>query len=122
MRLRIDVLALLALASMAPLYGTQADDVTEVEVVASRYAFKPATIEVPRGHTVRLVARSADVTHGLEIEAFDVKEELPKGGEPVTIEFVAAKAGKFKMTCSEYCGSGHERMNGTLVVLEEAAK
>jgi heme/copper-type cytochrome/quinol oxidase subunit 2 len=33
------------------------------------------------------------------------------------VEFVADQAGAFDITCSEYCGSGHAGMKGTLVVL-----
>ena len=88
------------------------------EVVASRYAFEPSRIEVERGDHVRLVLRSADTTHGLGIEAYGVKVPIPKGGEEVTVEFMAHRPGTFRMTCSEYCGSGHRRMQGRLVVAE----
>jgi cytochrome c oxidase subunit II len=67
------------------------------EVVARRFAFEPDTIEVNEGDRVRLLVRSAD-------------------GPPVTIEFVASTAGTFPILCSEYCGSGHKDMTGTLVV------
>jgi cytochrome c oxidase subunit 2 len=89
------------------------------EVVARRFAFEPATIEVVEGDTVRLLVRSADGPHGVEIKAFKVKKAVPRakpGDSPVTIEFVAAAAGEYPILCSEYCGSGHKDMTGTLVV------
>ncbi len=89
------------------------------EVVASRFAFEPATIEVVEGDRVRLLVRSADGPHGVEIKAFNVKKAVPRakpGDSPVTIEFVAAKAGEYPILCSEYCGKGHEDMTGALVV------
>jgi cytochrome c oxidase subunit 2 len=91
------------------------------EIVAARYAFDPARIEVGQGDHVRLALRSADTTHGLEIEGYGVKVVIPKGGEEVGVEFVAHRPGKFRMKCSEYCGSGHRRMQGWFVV-EEAGK
>jgi cytochrome c oxidase subunit II len=89
------------------------------EVVARRFAFEPATIEVTEGDTVRLLVRSADGPHGVEIKAFKVKKAVPRakpGDSPVTIEFVAAAAGEYPILCSEYCGKGHEEMTGALVV------
>lgn len=89
------------------------------EVVARRFAFEPTTIEVIEGDRVRLLVRSADGPHGVEIKAFKVKKAVPRakpGDSPVTIEFVATAAGEYPILCSEYCGSGHKDMTGTLVV------
>jgi len=93
------------------------------EVVARRFDFEPATIEVTEGDRVRLVVRSADGPHGVEIKAFKVKKAVPRakpGDAPIIIEFVAASAGEFPILCSEYCGNGHEDMKGTLVVKAKA--
>jgi heme/copper-type cytochrome/quinol oxidase subunit 2 len=93
------------------------------EVVARRFEFEPATIEVTEGDRVRLVVRSADGPHGVEIKAFKVKKAVPRakpGDAPITIEFVATSVGEFPILCSEYCGNGHEDMKGTLVVKAKA--
>lgn len=87
-----------------------------IEVIAKRFAFEPARIEVEEGETVRLVVRSADGVHGFGMRRFKVAEEIPRGGEPITIEFTAAAAGEFEILCSEYCGKGHEEMKALLVV------
>lgn len=89
-----------------------------IEITASRYAFDPARIEVVRGEAVELAVRSADTDHGLAIPGYAVKFKVPKGGATVTATFVAERAGRFPIECSEYCGSGHKRMRGELVVLE----
>ena len=68
------------------------------------------------GERVRLVIKSADGVHGVEIKKFRVNKKVPRGGEPITIEFVASAAGQFPILCSEYCGNGHEDMKGMLVV------
>jgi cytochrome c oxidase subunit 2 len=93
----------------------------EIEVIARRYAFEPAEVEVAEGETVRLKVRSADGPHGIEIRQFKVKKEIPRGTEPVTIEFTATTAGRFPILCSEYCGEGHGDMKGALVVTARAA-
>ena len=94
------------------------------EVVARRFDFEPATIEVTEGDHVRLLVRSADGPHGVEIKQFKVKKAVPRakpGDSPVVIEFVAASAGEFPILCSEYCGSGHKDMTGRLVVVAKPA-
>jgi cytochrome c oxidase subunit 2 len=96
-----------------------AEAARRVEVTASRYKFEPGRIEVAQGDVVDLVVRSADTDHGLAIEAYKVKVKVPKGGESVAVSFVASRAGTFPILCSEYCGSGHRRMRGELVVREK---
>ena len=93
-------------------------DVRRIEITASRFEFVPPQIEARRGETVELVVRSADTEHGLAIKAFGVKMTVPKGGAAVTARFVADRAGRFPFVCSEWCGSGHRRMRGELVVTE----
>ncbi|HEY3384406.1 MAG TPA: cupredoxin domain-containing protein [Vicinamibacterales bacterium] len=90
--------------------------VKEITVVAERFKFTPDRIEVNQGDVVRLVVHSADGTHGLAIKKLKQDVEVPKGGKPVTIEFVADLAGTFPITCSEYCGRGHKQMTALLVV------
>jgi cytochrome c oxidase subunit 2 len=121
-RLACGVVAACAVA-FAPSLLVSADDgdvspTRTFTVTASRYAFDPDRIEVRQGDHVRLVLRSADTTHGLGIEAYGVDVVSPKGGEEVSVEFMAHRPGTFRIKCSEYCGSGHRRMQGRLVVTE----
>jgi cytochrome c oxidase subunit II len=90
-------------------------------ITASKYEFIPAEITVDEGETVVLEMRSTDVEHGLEIKELKLKVAIPKTGETVRAEFVAKKAGTFSFKCSEYCGNGHSRMKGKLVVRPKAA-
>jgi cytochrome c oxidase subunit 2 len=91
-------------------------DVRVFEVTARKFDFEPSRIEVDEGERVRLIVRSADGVHGVAIRKFRVNKLVPRGGEPVTIEFVASAAGAYPILCSEFCGDGHEDMTGTLVV------
>lgn len=88
----------------------------EIPVVAKRFSFEPARIDVKEGEHVRLVVTSADGVHGVEIKKFKVNKKVPRGGEKVTIDFVASSAGEFPILCSEYCGNEHDEMKGVLVV------
>ena len=115
---------MIALLAAVSTYGRQQDEKAEpetksFEVVARRFAFEPDTIEVNEGDRVKLLVRSADGPHGVEIKQFKVKKAVPRakpGDSPVEIEFTASAAGKFPILCSEYCGDGHKDMTGTLVV------
>ncbi len=94
----------------------QPPEVKTFEVLARRFAFEPATIEVTEGDRVRLVVTSADGVHGVGIRKFKVNTLVPRGPKSVTIEFTATEAGTFPIVCSEACGDGHADMRGTLVV------
>ena len=92
------------------------EQVRTIDVVASRFKFEPSIISVALGDRIRLRLRSADRDHRFAIKLFRVKALIPKTGEPVTVEFVADRAGTFEFTCAEYCGTGHSGMKGRLVV------
>ena len=87
-----------------------------VEITAKRFAFEPAEIEATVGEPLRLIVKSADGVHGIEIKKFKVKKEIPRGGDPVIINFTPNAAGRFPIMCSEYCGDGHDDMKGALIV------
>ena len=91
-----------------------------IEMIASRFRFEPETVEVTEGERVRLILRSTDTEHGFSIKKLNLKVAVPKTGELVTVEFVAGKAGTYEFKCSEYCGSGHGRMKGRIVVTPRA--
>ena len=88
-----------------------------IEVTAGDFKFEPAVIEVVEGERIVLKAHTTDgKKHGLGIKEMGVKTALPKTGEVVSIEFTAGKPGTYTIACSVYCGSGHKRMKGQLVV------
>ena len=103
---------ILAIAQNAP---GDASQPTEIKVTAKKYEFDPSTIRVPKNSHVRLVITSLDHDHGIKIEAFHVDQKLPKS-EPVTVEFDTADPGMFPFECSKFCGLGHKKMKGELVV------
>ena len=93
--------------------------VHEVQIVASRFMFEPAVIEVTAGEPVRLVIRSKDTVHGFAVPTLNIDVQVPKsGGEPTIVEFVAPPPGRFDIACSEFCGSGHVQMKAALISLD----
>lgn len=94
---------------------TGAEQVREITMTAKKYEFSPREIRVHPGETIRLVITALDRKHGFKLEAFGIERELPKG-EAVTIEFKADQAGAFPFKCSKFCGFGHGKMKGELIV------
>lgn len=84
-------------------------------MTAVKYRFTPDIIRVKKGDHVRLVVTALDRDHGFKLEAFQIDKKLPKG-EPVAVEFTADRAETFPFQCSQFCGLGHKKMKGQLVV------
>ena len=87
-----------------------------VEMTARRFVFLPEHVDVMEGDEVTINVHSADGTHGIEIGKLKLKKTIPRGGEVVTLAFTAPAPGRYVITCSEYCGRGHDDMKSVLVV------
>ena len=62
-----------------------------------------------------IVLTSPNFVHGFAIPDFNVRGDgIP--GKTVEITFVADKAGKFIYLCDNFCGEGHDKMTGFLIV------
>jgi cytochrome c oxidase subunit II len=109
----IAMIAIVALPIRAHVAAT--DPVHEIQIVAGKFAFDPATIQVTAGEPVRLVIRSKDTVHGFSVPKLKIDVRIPKGGEAAVVEFVAPPPGRFEIACSEFCGSGHGQMKAALI-------
>ena len=114
--IRMSLAVALLVAAAAPVPPAAQTPPRDVEIVVRRFAFEPAEITAVVGERLRLLVRSADGVHGVEIDTFRVNKEIPRGGKPVEIEFTASREGRFPILCSEYCGDAHDEMKGMLVV------
>lgn len=116
--LALAVLVALALRAIAQEpAAAPAGEVREIQMTAKKYEFNPNLITVKKGERVTLIITALDRDHGFKLEAFGINQRLKKG-DATTIEFTADKAGTFPFQCSEFCGFGHGRMKGKLVVEE----
>lgn len=102
-------------ALLAVSLGQEKPQVREIAVTAKKYEFSPNEIRVRQGEAVRLLVTALDRKHGFKIKELDIDRELPKG-EVVTIELQADRAGTFPIACSKFCGLGHGKMKGQLIV------
>jgi len=79
--------------------------------------FADTVIKVRKGDTVmiRISNLEPNQPHGFSLAEFRVSEVIPPK-ETVTIRFVANKEGSYEFFCNVFCGSGHPRHRGTLIV------
>ncbi|HET7839999.1 MAG TPA: cupredoxin domain-containing protein [Terriglobia bacterium] len=93
----------------------QSGETREIKMTAKKYQFDPKEITVKQGEKVRLIITATDRDHGFKLDEYGINQKLQKG-VPATIEFTADKPGTFTFRCSEFCGLGHPRMKGNLIV------
>ena len=88
-----------------------------VKVVAKRFVYTPGEIVLKKGVPAVLEFTSLDFVHGFKIPDLDLRADLPPGKVTV-VRFTPEKAGVYAFLCDNFCGSGHEEMNGRIVVKE----
>jgi cytochrome c oxidase subunit II len=75
---------------------------------------------VPVGRPIRVTVTSEDVIHSLYFPSFRTKiDAIP--GRYTQLWFEATKTGTYHIFCTEYCGTNHSGMIGSVVVMEPAA-
>ncbi|HEY6273414.1 MAG TPA: cytochrome c oxidase subunit II [Terriglobales bacterium] len=103
-------------------------DSTEVYVVAKQWMWKMEHAEgqrelnqlhVPVGRDVKLIMTSQDVIHSFFVPAFRMKQDVLPGRYTVAW-FRATKPGTYHLFCTQYCGTQHSGMIGSIVVMEPA--
>lgn len=104
-----------ALALGSAWAATAPAKVRTIDVVAKKFVFVPGEIHLKRGETVLLRFTAPEVPMGANFPDFGVRADIVPG-KPATLELTADKAGRFTFLCDVFCGSGHEDMNGVLVV------
>ncbi len=104
------------------------DNATTVYVVGRQWMWKfqhPEgqreinELHVPTGRPFRLLLTSDDVIHSFFVPDFRLHMDvLP--GRYTSVWFQATRQGDYHLFCSQYCGTNHSGMIGTIHVLEPA--
>ncbi len=93
------------------------DDAEEIYVTASRWNWQfrypngdtSDELHLVSGKPARLIMQSTDVLHSMFVSAFRQKMDIVPGR--YTYAFLKpSKIGKFRLSCTEYCGREHSRM------------
>ncbi len=84
-------------------------------VVAQAWIFMPREIRIPAGSDLTVIATSADIIHGFEVERTRLNMMLIPGQvSRATHHF--SEPGEYLLICHEYCGLGHQTMYGKVIV------
>lgn len=100
-------------------------DSAEIYVVGKQWMWKLEHMEgvsevdelhVPVDRDIKLIMTSQDVIHSFFIPEFRIKQDvLP--GRYTTLWFRATKVGTYHLLCTQYCGTLHSGMIGTVYVM-----
>jgi cytochrome c oxidase subunit II len=112
--------------------GSQAVPPRVIEMSAKKYEFTPNEIHVRKGEHVELRVHSEDATHGVKLDLYPegaTDKSMPglmfdhpnengkvKKGVDQVVDFVAEEPGTYDFKCAKFCGFGHDKMKGKLIV------
>ena len=89
-----------------------------IEMTAVKFKFDRTEIRVRKGERVTLVLTTPDFVHGFSVPDLAIRADLVPG-RTIEIPLPTDRAGRFVFLCDNFCGDGHDRMNGVVVVSEE---
>lgn len=99
----------------------------EIHVVAKQWMWKLQhpngvreinMLHVPVNEPVRLVMTSQDVIHSFAVPDFRIKQDILPG-RYVEAWFEATKTGAFRLYCTQFCGTAHSAMTGSIIVMSQ---
>jgi len=81
-------------------------------------AFVDTLIKVKQGSKVIIWITNLEPNqpHGFTLEEFGIQSVVIPPHQTVDVKFMADKEGSFTFFCTVFCGTGHPRHKGTLVV------
>ncbi|HEY6066902.1 MAG TPA: cupredoxin domain-containing protein [Thermoanaerobaculia bacterium] len=109
-RVSLLLLAVIGVASAA------LAETRKIEVVAKKFAFEPARIEVKVGEPVEITFKSVDTKHGFAAKELGLEKVVFSKEKPATVTFTPKTAGTYAFKCARFCGLGHGKMKGEIVV------
>lgn len=86
-----------------------------IEMTARRFAYEPSEIALKAGERVVVAIRSLDFVHGMNIPDLGMRLDLMPG-RVTRLELQPKGPGVIDFVCDNFCGDGHETMNGRFVV------
>jgi len=97
--------------------GTQFKQHTErvIPIDVRRFEYTPNQITIKKGTPVILELKSLDVPHGFNLPDMGVRADvLP--GMVARVRFIPTQTGRFVFHCDIFCGTGHEELEGAIIV------
>jgi cytochrome c oxidase subunit 2 len=92
-----------------------AADERVIPIVAKKFVFVPDEVHLKQGEAVILELTAPEVTMGFSAPELGIRTDIVPG-VPNRVRLTPSKAGRFLFNCDVFCGSGHEDMDGVIVV------
>lgn len=108
-----EIMVVVVLAVHAKQASSAKEQVVKIE--AKRYSYTPNEIVLKKGQPAVLEFTSLDFVHGFKVPALNIRADLPPG-QVTTVRLTPQQAGTFDFLCDNFCGAGHEDMNGRIIV------
>ena len=86
-----------------------------IKITAQRFRFTPDEIVLKSGQPAVLEITSLDFVHGFKVPDLGIRTDLLPG-RVTSIAIKPLAPGRYVFLCDNFCGGGHEEMNGVLVV------
>jgi cytochrome c oxidase subunit 2 len=99
------------------LLSAQPSERRTITILAKKYEFEPPRIELKAGEPVELVFRSEDTKHGFSCKDLKLEDVTLTKDQDARIVFTPEKTGTYAFKCSHFCGLGHKKMKGEIVVI-----
>jgi hypothetical protein len=90
---------------------------TIIKITAKKFEYSPNEITLKKGVPVVLELTSLDRLHGFKCPGLKIRSDI-KPGKVNQLRFTPDKVGEFPFRCDNFCGSGHDRMKGKIIVKE----
>jgi cytochrome c oxidase subunit II len=113
------VAAVVALGSLGAYVAAQSAEPKEkvIRITAKKFNYTPGEVKLKKGVPVILEFRSQDILMGFSLPDFNVRADIVPG-KVTRLRLTPDKTGTFIFLCDVFCGTGHEEMNGRIVVTE----
>jgi len=117
-RVAIATMALM-LGSLGAYVAAQSAEPKEkvIKITAKKFNYTPGEVKLKKGVPVILEFRTLDVLMGFNLPDFNARADIVPG-KTTRLRLVPDKTGTFVFLCDVFCGTGHEEMNGKLIVVD----
>jgi len=117
-RVAIATMALM-LGSLGAYVAAQSAEPKEkvIKITAKKFNYTPGEVKLKKGVPVILEFRTQDVLMGFNLPDFNARADIVPG-KTTRLRLVPDKTGTFVFLCDVFCGTGHEEMNGKLIVVD----
>ena len=88
-----------------------------IPIKVKRFEYLPRVVTLKKGVPVVLELTSLDVPHGFNLPELGVRADVLPGLK-ARVRIVPAQTGRFVFHCDIFCGTGHEELEGAIVVKE----